>query len=137
MSSVFRKALIAIVQNPILISKLKGVESTAVVKTSGGEEWWKNLENFQGWKLQINKACGKCRLLDSNNLRRVSWLNEASMYRTCYELFGDKSSPQTRLIYSDYGQSGNNNTCLNKSQYDRSVDASNSDWYDYIEYNRG
>ncbi|MCC0178558.1 hypothetical protein I4641_16410 [Waterburya agarophytonicola K14] len=39
--------------------------------TMGGEVFWENIANINGWKLQKNKVFGNCRIIDPNNVRRA------------------------------------------------------------------
>ena len=47
-------------------------------KTLGGEVFWTNIQECQGWKLQRNGVTGHYRILDPNNIRRA-WGTESAM----------------------------------------------------------
>lgn len=40
--------------------------------TMGGEIWWNDLDENNGWRLQQNTLLGHCRILDPDNWRRDS-----------------------------------------------------------------
>lgn len=48
------------------------------MKTMGGEVFWTNIEECQGWKLQRNGFTGHYRILDPDNIRRA-WGSERAM----------------------------------------------------------
>lgn len=50
----------------------------ANMPTGGGDIWWNNLNDYQGWKLQQNKVTRHCRILDPKNIRRA-WGTKDSM----------------------------------------------------------
>lgn len=46
--------------------------------TAGGLVWWKNLDAYQGWKLQKNLITGHCRILTPKDVR-AAWGDEKTM----------------------------------------------------------
>ncbi len=46
--------------------------------TMGGQVFWTNLANVNGWRLQKNKIFGNCRILDPNDVRKA-WGGEKAM----------------------------------------------------------
>jgi hypothetical protein len=40
--------------------------------TGGGEVFWKELANVNGWRVQQHKFTGHCRVLDPDNIR-IAW----------------------------------------------------------------
>lgn len=55
------------------------------LKTQGGKVFWKELENYSGWKLQKNYVTGHCRILDPENVRRA-WGMEEGMRNSFAEV---------------------------------------------------
>ena len=41
-------------------------------KTMGGEVWWRDLANYNGWSVQQNSVTKHCRILDPDNYR-IAW----------------------------------------------------------------
>lgn len=60
-------------------------------KTMGGEVFWNDLVQKQGYRVQQNKTTGHCRILDIND-ERVAWGSEAQMYVIFRRLTGGISA---------------------------------------------
>ena len=50
------------------------------LSTMGGEVFWNNLAEFNGWRLQKNMFTGHCRILDPDDVRRA-WGGMSAMDR--------------------------------------------------------
>lgn len=48
--------------------------------TMGGEVWWRDLVEAEGWRLQQNSVTKHCRILDPNDVRRA-WGGEDAMMK--------------------------------------------------------
>ena len=46
--------------------------------TMGGQVFWENIANVNGWRLQKNRIFGNCRILDPNDVRKA-WGGEKAM----------------------------------------------------------
>lgn len=51
----------------------------------GGEIFWENIVNVDGWRLQKNKVFGNCRIIDPNNIRKA-WGGEKAMIKALEKL---------------------------------------------------
>lgn len=76
------KGLTKIATDPQAIGRLLNVLDSPMpnieTSTMGGEIFWKNIANVNGWRLQKNKIFGNCRIIDPNNVRRA-WVGEKNM----------------------------------------------------------
>lgn len=50
------------------------------LKTMGGDVWWRDLVEVEGWRLQQNSFTKHCRILDPNDVRRA-WGGEDAMMK--------------------------------------------------------
>lgn len=46
--------------------------------TMGGEVWWNDLAEYNGWRVQRNSATGHCRILDPEDVRHA-WGGETAI----------------------------------------------------------
>ncbi|WP_431027199.1 helix-turn-helix transcriptional regulator [Lysinibacillus sp. LZ02] len=83
--ALFRNSLI--LQNRVGGDPMEVIELTAhdVIiipkeKTMGGYIWWKNIEEYEGHRLQQNLLSKHYRILDHENYRLMSTLDEAVAY---------------------------------------------------------
>jgi hypothetical protein len=77
------KALSLIAENPQLIGKIleeMGQMPNIPMPTMGGNIFWTEIANVNGWRLQRNKLFSNCRILDPDNVRRA-WGGETSMLK--------------------------------------------------------
>ncbi len=65
----FEIALRLIVTDPSLLDELPPCINFNF-PTLGGEFFWKDLANYNGWRIQQNKIFNNVRILDSSNYRR-------------------------------------------------------------------
>ena len=78
-TELMKKGLMIIAQNPDDIYKLikdldiKDLDLPNIkCKTMGGEVCWRNLANYNGWRVQQNSFTKHCRILDPDNYR-IAW----------------------------------------------------------------
>lgn len=65
---------------------LKGLSMPNIpLKTMGGNVFWNELANVNGWRLQKNMVWGTCRILDPDNVRRA-WGGEEAMLKALKQL---------------------------------------------------
>ncbi|MDD6825064.1 MAG: hypothetical protein PUE12_02950 [Oscillospiraceae bacterium] len=50
------------------------------LKTMGGDLWWRDLVEAEGWRIQQNSVTKHCRILDPNDVRRA-WGGEDAMMK--------------------------------------------------------
>lgn len=67
-------ALSILVEVPQLIQKI-GLLPNVKTSTLGGDLWWNNLAQCNGWRVQRNSLTGHCRILDDQNVRHA-WGSE-------------------------------------------------------------
>ena len=48
------------------------------IKTMGGKVWWRNLADYNGWRVQQNSVSKHCRIIDPDNYR-IAWGGEEVM----------------------------------------------------------
>ena len=83
------KGLTKIATDPKAIGRLLNVLDSPMpnieTPTMGGEVFWTNIANVNGWRLQKNKVFGNCRILDPNNVRKA-WGGEKAILKAFKEL---------------------------------------------------
>lgn len=67
---IFKIGLKILAKNPGLLSELRDMPNINF-PTMGGEIWWNDLANYNGWRIQQNTIFKICRILDLNNVRRA------------------------------------------------------------------
>ena len=67
---IFKIGLKILAKNLGLLSEL-GDMPNINFPTMGGEIWWNDLANYNGWRIQQNTIFKNCRILDLNNVRRA------------------------------------------------------------------
>ncbi len=86
------KAIKFLAENPDMLGKLLTQIDSSMpniqTKTLGGKVFWKNIAEFEGWKIQKNSILGNCRILNPEN-ERVAWGGEDAMIRAFNKLFAD------------------------------------------------
>ena len=75
---VAKTALELITKSPELLNDLDLPNIN--LPTMGGEVWWRNLVEVNGWRVQQNSVTKHCRILDPDNIRR-GWGGEDAMMR--------------------------------------------------------
>ncbi|MBE0508237.1 MAG: hypothetical protein IBX50_16230 [Marinospirillum sp.] len=69
-NQALKVALGILVSSPDLIERI-GLLPNIKTPTMGGELWWNNLAQCDGWRVQRNSVTGHCRILDEQDVRHA------------------------------------------------------------------
>lgn len=102
------------------------------MQTMGGKIWWTNLAEYNGWKVQQNKAFGNCRILDDNDRRRA-WGSEAKILELFENIVNNGTVDQNNPCLSEDNEDGANSIEVKLTKLKQLYESGLIDESDYTE----